>query len=174
MKNQDYHAYNRRGVTFMPASRLEEGLISGLTITEHFALQTQQHRFVVKWQEAHRLAGRRIERFRIKGLPDSQVDALSGGNQQRLLLSFLPMDPVLLLLENPTRGLDMESVNWVWQHLQKYCLNQTSIIFSSSELDEILMVADRILVFFNGRIIKDIKSAETNASDLGKAIAGKW
>ena len=157
----------------MPASRLEEGLISGLSITEHFALQAQQNRFVVKWQEAHRLAGRRIERFRIKGLPDSQVDALSGGNQQRLLLSFLPMDPVLLLLENPTRGLDMESVNWVWQHLQKYCLNQTSIIFSSSELDEILMVADRILVFFNGRIIKDVKSAETNASNLGKAIAGK-
>jgi len=106
-------------------------------------------------------------------MPDSQVDALSGGNQQRLLLSFLPADPVLLLLENPTRGLDMESVNWVWQHLQKYCLNKTSIIFSSSELDEILMVADRILVFFDGRIIKDVKSAETNASELGKAIAGK-
>ena len=173
MKNQDHHAFNRCGVTFMPASRLEEGLISGLSITEHFALQAQQHRFVVKWQAAHRLAGRRIERFRIKGLPDSQVDALSGGNQQRLLLSFLPMDPVLLLLENPTRGLDMESVNWVWQHLQKYCLNQTSIIFSSSELDEILLVADRILVFFDGRIIKDVKSADTNASELGKAIAGK-
>jgi ABC-type uncharacterized transport system ATPase subunit len=148
-------------------------LISGLSISEHFALQAQQNRFVVKWQEAHRLAGERIEGFRIKGSPDSQVEALSGGNQQRLLLSFLPVDPVLLLLENPTRGLDMESVNWVWQHLQKYCLNQTSIIFSSSELDEILMVADRILVFFDGHIIKDVTSAETNASDLGKAIAGK-
>jgi simple sugar transport system ATP-binding protein len=173
MKNQDHHTFNRRGVTFMPASRLEEGLISGLSITEHFALQAQQNRFVVKWQEADRLASQRIESFRIKGLPDSQVDALSGGNQQRLLLSFLPLDPVLLLLENPTRGLDMESVNWVWPHLQKYCLNKTSIIFSSSELDEILMVADRILVFFDGRIIKDVKFSETNASDLGKAIAGK-
>jgi simple sugar transport system ATP-binding protein len=173
MKNQVYHSFIRRGVTFMPASRLEEGLISGLTITEHFALQARQQRFVVKWQAVHRLAGERIEDFRIKGLPGSPVDALSGGNQQRLLLSFLPPDPVLLLLENPTRGLDVESVNWVWQHLQKYCLNKTSIIFSSSELDEILMVADRILVFFNGRIIKDVKSSETDASDLGKAIAGK-
>jgi simple sugar transport system ATP-binding protein len=173
MKNQDHHAFLSRGVTFMPASRLEEGLISDLSITEHFALQAQQKRFVVKWREADRLASERIEHFRIKGLPDSMVDALSGGNQQRLLLSFLPADPVLLLLENPTRGLDMESVNWVWQHLQKYCLNQTSIIFSSSELDEILMVAHRILVFFDGCIIKDVKSTETNASDLGKAIAGK-
>ena len=173
MKNQDHHAFNRQGVTFMPASRLEEGLISGLSITEHFALQAGQNRFVVNWQAAVRLAGERIEGFRIKGLPDSQVNALSGGNQQRLLLSFLPADPVLLLLENPTRGLDMESVNWVWQHLQKYCLNKTSIIFSSSELDEILMVANRILVFFDGRIIKDVTSAEANASDLAKAIAGK-
>ena len=173
MKNQDHHTFMRRGVTFMPASRLEEGLISGLSITEHFALQEHQKRFIVKWPEAHRLAGERIESFRIKGLPDSRVDALTGGNQQRLLLSFLPEDPVLLLLENPTRGLDMESVNWVWQHLQKYCLNKTSIIFSSSELDEILMVADRILVFFDGHIIKDVKSTETSASELGKAIAGK-
>jgi len=173
MKKQDHHNFIRHGVTFMPASRLEEGLISGLSITEHFALQENQKRFMVKWQEAYRLAAERIERFRIKGLPDSQVDALSGGNQQRLLLSFLPADPVLLLLENPTRGLDMESMNWVWQHLQKYCLNKTSIIFSSSELDEILMVADRILVFFDGRIIKDLRSAQTNASELGKAIAGK-
>ena len=173
MKNQDHHTFKRRGVTFMPASRLEEGLISGLTITEHFALQENQKRFMVKWPEAYRLAGERIESFRIKGLPDSRVDALSGGNQQRLLLSFLPKNPVLLLLENPTRGLDMESVNWVWQHLQKYCLDKTSIIFSSSELDEILMVADRILVFFDGLIIKDVKSTETSASELGKAIAGK-
>jgi simple sugar transport system ATP-binding protein len=173
MKHQDHHAFMRRGVTFMPASRLEEGLISGLSISEHFALQEPQKRFMVKWPEAYRLAAERIESFRIKGLPDSRVDDLSGGNQQRLLLSFLPEDPVLLLLENPTRGLDMESVNWVWQHLQKYCLEKTSIIFSSSELDEILMVADRILVFFDGLIIKDVKSTETSASELGKAIAGK-
>jgi simple sugar transport system ATP-binding protein len=173
MKHQDHHTFMRRGVTFMPASRLEEGLISGLSITEHFALQEHPKRFMVKWPEAYRLAAERIESFRIKGLPDSRVDALSGGNQQRLLLSFLPRDPVLLLLENPTRGLDMESVNWVWQHLQKYCLNKTSIVFSSSELDEILMVADRILVFFDGFIIKDVKSTETSASELGKAIAGK-
>jgi general nucleoside transport system ATP-binding protein len=173
MKNQDHHAFIHRGVAFMPASRLEEGLISGLSITEHFALQERQNRFLIKWQETYRLAGERIENFRIKGMPDSPVEALSGGNQQRLLLSFLPPEPVLLLLENPTRGLDMESVNWVWQHLQKYCLNKTSIIFSSSELDEILMVADRILVFFDGHVIKDVKSAETSASELGKAIAGK-
>ena len=63
MKNQDYHAFIRHGVTFMPASRLEEGLISGLSITEHFALQENQQNFIVKWQEAHHLAGERHRKF---------------------------------------------------------------------------------------------------------------
>ena len=157
----------------MPASRLEEGLISGLSVSEHFALQADSKTLIVKWPAAHRLAAERIENFRIKGLPESMVDALSGGNQQRLLLSFLPADPMLLLLENPTRGLDMESVNWVWQHLHKYCQTRTSIVFSSSELDEILMVADRVLVFFNGRIIDDVDCTDTDVHALGKAIAGK-
>ena len=173
MRNGDHHAFRRRGVTFLPASRLEEGLIPGMSIAEHFALQDRQNTFIVNWAKAFRTADERIERFRIKGLPDSCVEALSGGNQQRLLLSFLPTDPVLLLLENPTRGLDMESVNWVWQHLHRYCRNKTGVVFSSSELDEILMVANRVLVFFDGRIVKDVESSEIDVHELGRAIAGK-
>jgi simple sugar transport system ATP-binding protein len=57
--------------------------------------------------------------------------------------------------------------------LHTYCTRRTSIVFSSPELDEILMVADRVLVFFNGRIIKEVDAAQTNAQELGKAIAGK-
>jgi simple sugar transport system ATP-binding protein len=173
MHNQDYHAFKRSGVFFMPASRLEEGLISGLSVTEHFALQETHNSFMVNWQQAVDCARERIASFRIKGRPESTVEALSGGNQQRLLLSFLPPNPVLLLLENPTRGLDMESVIWVWQHLHTYCRSKTSIVFSSSELDEILMVADRVLVFFNGRLIMDVKATETDLNTLGSAIAGK-
>jgi simple sugar transport system ATP-binding protein len=63
----------------------------------------------------------------------------------------------------------------VWQHLQKYITSQsgTSIVFSSSELDEIIMVADRVLVFFNGSVIKDVLIEETDIEELGCAIAGK-
>jgi len=64
-------------------------------------------------------------------------------------------------------------VNWVWQHLQSYCRKVTGIVFSSPELDEILMAADRVLVFFNGRIILDAAAAETDVQKLGRAIAGK-
>jgi len=67
----------------------------------------------------------------------------------------------------------LESVNWVWQHLQSYSRKGTSIVFSSPELDEILMVADRVLVFFNGRVIMDVAAAATDVQKLGSAIAGK-
>jgi ABC-type uncharacterized transport system ATPase subunit len=173
MHGKDHHAFKHKGVSFLPASRLEEGLISGLNITEHFAIQESQGSFVVRWQNAFQRAQQHIDRFRIKGQPGSAVEELSGGNQQRLLLSFLPARPVLLLLQNPTRGLDIESVNWVWQHLHSYCGQKTSIVFSSPELDEILMVADRVLVFFNGRIIKEVDAAKTDVHELGRAIAGK-
>ena len=173
MDGRDYHVFKKHGVTYLPASRLEEGLISGLNIAEHISLLDKQKGFFVRRRDAFQTAEKKIAEFRIKGEPESNIESLSGGNQQRLLLSFLPDVPALLLLGNPTRGLDMESVIWVWQHLHQYCKHKACIVFSSSEIDEILMNADRVLVFFNGVVIKDARTDRTNAHELGCAIAGK-
>ena len=173
MNGRDYHIFKNRGVTYLPASRLEEGLISGLSIAQHLSLLDKQKGFFVRHQDAIQTAKKKIAEFRIKGEPESKIESLSGGNQQRLLLSFLPDVPVLLLLGNPTRGLDMESVLWVWQQLHQYCEHKACIVFSSSELDEILMNADRVLVFFDGVIIKDVRTDQTDVHELGRAIAGK-
>jgi len=154
MTGRDYHAFKECGVTFLPASRLEEGLIPGLDITEHFALK-QRKGVLVHWVQARKRAQEGID------------------NQQRLLLALMPTDPLLLMLEHPTRGLDLESVHWVWQHLMSYAATGTSIVFSSTELDEILQVADRVLVFFNGAVVKDVRTCDTSLDELGQAIAGK-
>lgn len=172
MTGRDYHAFKKCGVTFLPAARLEEGLIPGLSITEHFALK-QRKGLLVHWIGARKRALEGIEQFRIKGSPSIKVESLSGGNQQRLLLALMPTDPLLLLLEHPTRGLDMESVHSVWQHLMSYAASGTSIVFSSTELDEILQVADRVLIFFNGAVVKDVQTCDTSLDELGQAIAGK-
>jgi simple sugar transport system ATP-binding protein len=79
----------------------------------------------------------------------------------------------VLLLEQPTRGLDVESAHWMWQHLLSLCDQGTTILFSSAELDEILMVADRVLVFFNGRIVLDVTADEADPDRIGGAIAGR-
>jgi simple sugar transport system ATP-binding protein len=173
MRGVGHHEFRRRGVSFLPTARLEEGLIPGLTIAEHLALQEERPGFRLRLGAAVEKAAGRIEQFRIKGAPGTPVEALSGGNQQRLLLSFLPPESVLLLLENPSRGLDVESTTWAWQHLLRFSRGRAAIVFSSPELDEILMVATRVLVFFNGRVVKDVAAAATDARELGRAIAGK-
>lgn len=174
MTGQDHQTFKNSGIHFLPGSRLDEGLIQDMTIVEHVALASRGS-FVIRWADALADARQRIIDFRIKGGgPDAAADSLSGGNQQRLLLSFLSANPSLLLLENPTRGLDIESAHWVWRLMQARCReSQAGIVFSSAELDEILMVADRVLVFFNGKVIMDANTSNIDAARLGLAIAGK-
>lgn len=164
--------FQDRRVAFLPTSRLEEGLISGLSITEHCRLNEKKAGMFIHWPSTAQRALERIGAFRIKGSPATPAEALSGGNQQRLMLSFLPETPNLLLLENPTRGLDIESAHWVWSHLNTLRDKGAGILFSSSELDEILMVADRVAVFFDGKIVMDVPAARADIKALGLAIAG--
>ncbi|MGD8386142.1 MAG: sugar ABC transporter ATP-binding protein [Desulfobacteraceae bacterium] len=172
MTGKAYHAFQNRGVTFLPAARLEEGLIPGLTLTEHFALQ-EPVGIRIPWARARIEALDGIKRYRIAGRPEFPVDALSGGNQQRLLLSLMPAGPRLLLLEQPTRGLDVESAHWVWEQLGAHAAGGACIVFSSSELEEIVQVAGRVLVFFNGRIQKDVQTCDTTLAELAQAVAGR-
>jgi len=78
-----------------------------------------------------------------------------------------------LLLEQPTRGLDMESAHWIWGYLHKHFSSRAAIVFSSAELDEIFSVADRILVFFDGRIVLDAPVGEVAPEEVARRIAGK-
>jgi simple sugar transport system ATP-binding protein len=172
MTGRGYHAFRRQGVTFLPAARLEEGLIPGLTIAEHFAL-LEQLGPVLSVERSRSRAIRGIERFRIAGRPDTPVDALSGGNQQRLLLALMPSAPRVLLLEQPTRGLDVDSANWVWGRLVSHAAEGACIVFSSSELEEIVQVATRVVVFYEGRVVKDVRTCDTSLEALAMAVAGK-
>lgn len=169
----NHHAFLAAGVVFLPASRLEEGLIGALSITEHCALTAADPSFWIDWNGAEISARKRIERFKILGTPPSPAESLSGGNQQRLLLSLMPPSPGVLLLEQPTRGLDLESAQWIWRRLQTLCTTGSTIVFSSAELDEIMAVADRVLVFYNGSVVRDVRTEQSNADDLARAIAGK-
>ncbi len=159
-------------VAFLPTDRLGEGLVPGLTVREHFVLRLPRVPFLLDRATAGPDARAGIDRLSIRGTPGTPVEALSGGNQQRLLLALLPERPAVLLLENPTRGLDLESAHGVWRELQRYCDAGTALVFSSPELDEILLAADRILVFHNGRMVLDTPASRTTPDELARAIAG--
>jgi ABC-type uncharacterized transport system ATPase subunit len=168
-----YRRFLEAGVAYLPAGRLEEGLVGGLTLTEHFALADRKGPFLIDWAGVEKRAADHIRHFNIVGRPESRVEALSGGNQQRALLALLPSGLRLLLMEHPTRGLDVESANWIWQQLLARREEGTAIIFISADLDELLERSDRILVFEGGRMSVPVRSSDTTVEQLGYLIAGK-
>lgn len=173
MTGKRYREFLQQGVTYMPASRLEEGLIPGMTLLEHFLLTREAGGAVIDWEKGRELSRRQIQEFSIVGRPDTKVENLSGGNQQRALLALLRPDRELILLEHPTRGLDIESAIWVWKQLKERCRQGSAIFFISSDLEEILDYSDRILVFFGGQVSDPIKARETDVEKLGHLIGGQ-
>lgn len=174
LTGKNYHEFMRNGVAFLPASRLEEGLVPGLSLAEHFTVVTDQKKqlFIDKTYFREK-SERMIDEYHIIGRPETPVESLSGGNQQRAALSLLKDALSIILLEHPTRGLDIESTIYMWDKLKERCKLGTSIFFISGDLDEILRYSDRILVFFSGRVSKPQDSAAISLDQLGQLIGGK-
>ncbi|MDH3756104.1 MAG: ATP-binding cassette domain-containing protein [Acidimicrobiia bacterium] len=168
-----YHGHKAAGVHYLPAGRLEEGLVEGLTLSEHFELVSGDTSFFVDWDRARDNATDLIGGNFIKGTAESTADALSGGNQQRLLLAMMPDHITVLLMEHPTRGLDIESAEWVWTRLLARRSDGTAIVFASADLDELLRYSDRVAVFFSGRVIDTVDAKTTTPEQLGHLIGGK-
>jgi simple sugar transport system ATP-binding protein len=159
------------GIHFLPAGRLEEGLFPGLTISEHLSLAHPGSGLDRAVDQARAEAA--IGRYRIKGTPTSSVDGLSGGNQQRVLLAMMPERLVLLLMEQPTRGLDIESADMVWSQILSRRDHGTAIVFASADLDELVRYSDRIAVCFDGRIISVDDARGLDSDRLGARIGGR-
>ncbi|MBN2004996.1 MAG: ATP-binding cassette domain-containing protein [Anaerolineae bacterium] len=172
MDKRSYREFLARGVSLLPADRIDEGLVRGLTIAEHFPLRRPTP-FFIDWDENRRYSEEQIAFYSIKGKPESAVEALSGGNQQRVLLALQQPNLKILILEHPTRGLDMESTRWVWEQLLKRRETGTAILFTSADLDEIMTYSDRVVVFFNGAMQTPAAVTELSVESLGYQIGGK-
>jgi general nucleoside transport system ATP-binding protein len=173
MTGKPYGDFLKKGIAYVPAARLEEGLIPGLTLTEHTVLAENSKSFVIDRPRAEELTQHRIKEFSIRGRSENRIEELSGGNQQRALLALLRSPLTLLLIEHPTRGLDIESTIWIWGKLKERCKQGTNIIFISSDLDEILLYSDRVLVFFAGKVSAPLDAEATTVGVLGQLIGGK-
>ena len=173
LTGKPYQTFLENNVAYLPASRLEEGLIPGMTLAEHFLLAEEQKGFFLDLAYGRLLTEERITEFNIRGVPSTPVESLSGGNQQRALLALLKTPLSVLLLEHPTRGLDIESTIYIWRKLKDRCLQGTAIILISSDLEEILQYSDRILVFFSGQVSPALEGSQTTVDQLGELIGGK-
>lgn len=172
LTGQPYARFLDAGIAYVPAGRLDEGLIPGFNLAEHVALVGSRGAAVINWRAAHEDAARRIADYSIHGTSRTPVEDLSGGNQQRALLALLPPRLSVLLMEHPTRGLDVESAEEVWTRLLARRDQGTALVFSSSDLEELLERSDRILVFVGGQVTPPVDARETTAEQLGQLIGG--
>ncbi|MHC1790655.1 ATP-binding cassette domain-containing protein [Solidesulfovibrio sp.] len=161
--------YLDAAVHYLPASRLEEGLFPGLTLLDHVRLAFPERRAEARTIFEERCVGR----FRLTNMPESRAALLSGGNQQRLLLSLVPDDTKLLLADNPTRGLDAASIAQIWDHFRQRAAAGAAVVFFSEDLDELLEHAGRVLVFFSRRLVADLRSGTYDAGCVGDLMTGR-
>ncbi|MDA1330285.1 MAG: ATP-binding cassette domain-containing protein [Chloroflexi bacterium] len=168
-----FHQRQRAGIAYVASGRLEEGLIADLSLVEHMVLSTEKPGFLVNWERAGEATQDRIAKYQVVGQPASRAKQLSGGNQQRFLFAMLKPALKLILMEHPTRGLDIRSANWIWDLLNKRRDEDTAIIFYSADLDEVIERSDRIAAFSGGVMSRMVNAAETSVDELGHLIGGQ-
>lgn len=174
LTGQPYARFREHKIVLVPAARLEEGLIPGLSLREHFALAGHcGSGLMVDWKAARERTESQIAQYNIVGTPDTAVELLSGGNQQRALLALLPEALNVLLLEHPTRGLDVSSSQWVWAKLLARREQGTMLLFTSTDLDELVQYSDRIVVFSGGRVSAPVEADTVTVRELGYLIGGR-
>jgi general nucleoside transport system ATP-binding protein len=167
------------GVGFVPEDRQEDGLVVGMTVAENLILDrsddTKFRRFgTIRRQLLDRFARERIDEFDIRTQgPSSRAGALSGGNQQKVVIAReLNRDLKLLLASQPTRGVDVGSIEFIHKRIVETRDAGIPVIVVSTELDEVVALADRIAVMYRGGIIGIVPS-DTPRDVLGLMMAGE-
>jgi simple sugar transport system ATP-binding protein len=171
--------HRRRGLAHIPEDRMETGLNLATTLEENLIVSRYQSPEFSRlgWLlpgPVQRFAQQTVERFAIRAArPGSGIATLSGGNLQKVVLGReLAGGPKLIIANQPTRGLDVGSIEFVHQTLLEARDRGAAILLVSVELDEILSLSDRIAVMFRGRIVGEMPAAEATPEKLGILMAG--
>lgn len=168
-----------QGVAHIPEDRQKRGLVLGFTIKENLVMGMEE------WPEFSKgafLNFKSIKEFgdtlkdqydiRCSGI-DSLASDLSGGNQQKVILAReISRNPKLLIVSQPTRGLDVGAMEYVHEQLLEQRKRGCAVLLISYELDEIMSLSDRILTIYNGQIMDEHMSGEVTSEQIGLAMTG--
>jgi simple sugar transport system ATP-binding protein len=168
----------RHGVAVIPEDRHDSGCVLDMTIAENLLIDrpgsVARFGFVNK-ARMRRRAEELMAEFEIKGAePDAPMRSLSGGNQQRVVVAReLSHRPKVLVAAQPTRGLDVGAIEYMSGRLRQAAADGVGILLISSELEEILDLADRILVMSDGQIIGEMARDEADLGRIGLMMGGQ-
>jgi ABC-type uncharacterized transport system ATPase subunit len=168
-----------RGVAHVPEDRLGTGVSPSLSIAENLILKSHRQepmstRGILRHDRIRRNAQEQTKRFAIAAPgPDTPTRRLSGGNVQKVVLAReLSSNPVVIVAANPTRGLDVGATEAVRSLLVEAAEKGVGILLISEDLDEILLLADRIAVMYEGRIVGVVPRSTADVQHLGLMMAG--
>jgi ABC-type uncharacterized transport system ATPase subunit len=174
---------SREHAAFIPEDRTTEGIIPELTVTENVILGLQDdprwiRRLRLDWGVARTRTAEMLSEFSIRAAsPDALAATLSGGNQQKVVLArALERRPRLLVAENPTRGLDIRATREVHGRLRAAAEGGMAVVIYSTDLDEVLSLAARVLVVHRGVVREAPVGADRQAVGammLGLAVSGE-
>jgi general nucleoside transport system ATP-binding protein len=166
------------GLGHIPEDRQRRGLVLEFSIAENAALEDYRREPDSKfgWLYPHRLIARAIrliKEFDVRGGgPQTRAGALSGGNQQKLVVGReVSRDPKVLIAAQPTRGLDVGAIEYVHRRLVVERDEGRAILLVSLELDEIMSLSDRILVIYEGQIVREFLP-DASEEEIGLAMTG--
>lgn len=167
-----------QGVGYVPEDRKKNGLISEFSIAENLMLNGSFTKPFAKglgiaFETRNKLAEERVKEFDIRAASSKVLAGkLSGGNQQKVVLAReLSREVDLLVVSQPTRGVDVGSIEFIHERLVEERNSGKAILLISTELDEVLALADRIAVMYRGQVI-GIVDGKTDRAKLGQMMAG--
>jgi D-xylose transport system ATP-binding protein len=178
------------GVALIPEDRKGRGLVLGMSVGNNLTLPPLRSMLAraLEWiglvddEQEELLAKKRIEELHVRGTAGVEVATLSGGNQQKVVIGkWLEMAPSLLLLDEPTRGVDVGAREEIYALLAALAKGGTAVLLASSDLPEVLRLAHRILVLRHGKVVAEldgptatqemIVTIATGASEVGHQAA---
>lgn len=184
IKGQDVTKLSSRKITelsvgHVPEDRHRDGLVLEMTMAENLALQTyykepMSKNGILNFSHINEYARKLMKEFDVRGAGEFVLaKGFSGGNQQKAIIAReIDRDPDLLIVSQPTRGLDVGAIEYIHKRLIEERDRGKAVLVVSFELDEILNLSDRIAVIHDGKIQGIVTPAETNKQELGILMAG--
>jgi simple sugar transport system ATP-binding protein len=163
-------------IAFCPEDRKKDGIVGELSVRENIMLAMQAKRGVFKFiplKKQKEIADKYIKVLGI-ATPNSDVPVgnLSGGNQQKVILArWLATDPELLIMDEPTRGIDVHAKAEIMNLAMKLCDEGKALVFISSEMEEVIRCSDRVVVMRDRKKVAEISGEDLNEEKILKAIA---
>ncbi len=167
----------KHGISYLPEDRKRDGIIGDLSVRDNIILARQVldgSFHPISRAKAEQYAEEYIKLLSIKtASTDTPIKALSGGNQQKVILArWLLANPVYMILDEPTRGIDVGTKVEIQKLVLQLAAEGKSVTFISSEIDEMLRVCSRLIVMRDRQVVGELRGSDLNQSSIMKTIAG--